>query len=56
MADSACMVSEFNDITNCKGPNLLFTFDCKTSEMEGEDKSENRRRKLAHITVLQMAK
>ena len=39
-----------------KGTILLFTFDCKTSEMEGEDKSENRRRKLAHSTVLQTAK
>ena len=35
---------------------LLFTFDWKTSELEGEDKSENRRRKLAHSTVLQTAK
>ena len=35
-----------------KGTILLFTFDCKTSEMEGEDKSENRRRKLAHSTAL----
>ena len=39
--------------TYCKGVILLFTFDCKTSKMEGEDKSENKRRKLAHSTVLQ---
>ena len=42
--------------THCKGAILFFTFDCKTSEMEREDKSENRRRKLAHSTVLQTAK
>ena len=41
---------------DCEGVILLFTFDCKTSEMEGEDKSENRKRKLAHSTVLQTAK
>ena len=42
--------------TDCEGAILLFTFYCKTSEMEGEDKSENRKRKLAHSTVLQTAK
>ena len=39
-----------------KGTIPLFTFDCKTSEMAGIDKSENRRRKLAYSTVLQTAK
>ena len=38
--------------THYKGA-ILFTSDCKTSEMEGEAKSRNRRRKLAHSTVLQ---
>ena len=59
MANSACAVSEFSDVTTgylLQCAILLFTFDCKTSKMEGEDKSENRRRKLAHSTVLQMAK
>ena len=56
MVNSACAVSELNDVTTGKGAILLFTFDCKTSEMEGEDKSENRRKKLAHSTVLQTAK
>ena len=32
--------------THYKGAILLFTSDCKTSEMEGEAKSKNRRRKL----------
>ena len=54
MANSACAVSELNDVTTgytLPRPILLFTFDCKTSEMEGEAKSENRRKTLAHSTV-----
>ena len=35
---------------------LLFTSGCKTSEMKGEAKSKNRRKKLAHSTVLQTDK
>ena len=42
--------------THHKGAILLFISDCKTSEMEGEAKSKNRRRKLAHSVVLQTAK
>ena len=42
--------------THYKGAILLFTSDFKTSEMEGEAKSKNWRRKLADITVLQTAK
>ena len=42
--------------THYEGAILLFTAGCKTSEMEGEAKSKNRRKKLAHSTVLQTAK
>ena len=42
--------------TQYEGRILLFTSGCKTSEMEGEAKSKNRRKKLAHSTVLQSAK
>ena len=42
--------------THYKSAILLFTFDSKTSEMEGEAKSKNRRRKLANSTVFQTAK
>ena len=41
--------------THYEGAILLFTSNCKTSEMEREAKSKNRR-KLAHSTVLQTAK
>ena len=59
MANSACAVSEFNDVTtgySLQRRHSALYFDCKTSEMEGDDKSKNRRRKLAHNTVLQTAK
>ena len=42
--------------TYYKGAIPLFTFDCKVNEMEGEGKPKNRRKKLAHSTVLQTAK
>ena len=39
MANSACAVSELNDVTtgySLQGTILVFTFDCKTSEKEGK--------------------
>ena len=42
--------------TPYEGAILLFISGYKTSEMEGEAKSKNRRKKLAHSTVLQTAK
>ena len=53
MANSGSVTSQRG--TYCKGAILLFTFDGKTSEMEGEDKSDNRKRKLAHSSVLKTA-
>ena len=59
MANSVCAVSEFSDVTTgylLQRHHSALYFDCKTSEMEGQYKSENKRRKLAHSTVLQTAK
>ena len=58
MANSAYTVSELNDITTgytLQRHHSALTFDCKTSEMEGEANLKTEE-KLAHSTVLQTTK